>query len=142
MQATRQHDAADRMIDPAKRLHRLGGEPDLVADRFALPAAEQRDIAVLDVVGIRDRRALRQKGLERYASLVLSKQCFGHAPCSNIVHRGISFLPQIIARHPSRSTVGVCGVLAPSVNNCVGVAAGGQRTSNPISWLPYSRSEK
>ena len=49
-----EHDARDRMVDPAEILHRRRGQSDLVADGIAMRAPQQRDEALLDIIGVRD----------------------------------------------------------------------------------------
>src|SRR5437660_9540724 len=88
MKAPRQNDASDRMVYPAKSLHRGRCKPDFVAESVAALWAEEGDKSVLDVIRVRDvsRPILRTKRPERYASLVLGKQCFGSAPSSGLLH--------------------------------------------------------
>src|SRR6185437_6011902 len=93
MRALRQHHHADRMIDAAEGLHRLRGQPDLVADQLAMLGAQQLDILVLDVVGVRHGCEARAgvECLEPDARLVLAQQRRGGAAGFGFLHHDLLF---------------------------------------------------
>src|SRR5882757_10342290 len=93
MDAPGKHDTRDRMIDPAKGLHRSGRKPDLVAHGVAVFVAKRRYVSLLDIVGVWDGRGpvRRTKRPEPYIGLVFGEQGFGRAPGRDILHRSLSF---------------------------------------------------
>ena len=119
MHAACQHDARDRMVNPAKCLHRRRRQSDLVARGVAVLAAEQAYILLLDIIGVRDRgrRRWRTKRLEPSIGLVFREQRFGCAPGRDILH-GASPFSQILARHRLRSNTLREG---RAVQDCAGV---------------------
>src|SRR5712671_2449403 len=98
MDAPGKHDTRDRMIDPAKGLHRSRRKPDLVAHGVAVFVAEKRYVSLLDIVGVRDGRGpvRRTKRPEPYIGLVFGEQCFGRAPGRDILHRSSPFSPILV----------------------------------------------
>src|SRR5438105_8283695 len=88
MYASCEHDTRDRMVNPAKHLHRSRCKSDLVAGHIAVLIPEKRHVPFLDLVGVRDRgRPVRRaKRLEPYVGLVRCEQRFGCASGRDILH--------------------------------------------------------
>jgi hypothetical protein len=89
MHAAGEHDTGDRMVDPAKRLHRSRRQSDLVAGGLAVFFAEQRDVFLLDIIGVRDHSGFvrRAKRPEFRVGFVFCEQQVGCAPRGDILHR-------------------------------------------------------
>ena len=111
-----QHDAGDRVVNAAKRLHRRRCQPDLVADGVAVLAAQQRNIFLLDVVSVSDGRGRgrRSKALELFVGLVCGEQCFGCATRGDIVHGCSPFaadlnVPEAAVKHVKGRAMVPCG---------------------------------